>query len=78
MSQILYVLVVLQGTTLSFSPGYTTAAECMQQYTGPHVSCFPSGIDECGSLRDSILRRSHRRDASQQKRHALSVPKSDL
>src|SRR3984885_16263491 len=36
----LYALVVLQGTTLSFSPGYTTAAECQQQYKGPHVACF--------------------------------------
>ena len=40
MSQILYALVVLQGTSLSFSPGYTTAAECMQQYKGPNVACF--------------------------------------
>jgi hypothetical protein len=40
MSQILYALVVLQGTTLSFSPGYTTAAECLVQYYGPNVSCF--------------------------------------
>jgi hypothetical protein len=40
MSATLYVLVVLQGTTLSFSPGYTTAAECMQQYKGPNVACF--------------------------------------
>jgi hypothetical protein len=35
MSQILYALVVLQGTGLSFSPGYTSAAECLQQYKGP-------------------------------------------
>ena len=28
MSATLYALVVLQGTTLTFSPGYTTAAEC--------------------------------------------------
>jgi hypothetical protein len=40
MSATLYALVVLQGTTLSFSPGYTTAAECQQQYKGPHVACF--------------------------------------
>jgi hypothetical protein len=40
MSQILYALVVLQGTTLNFSPGYTTAAECLQQYKGPNVACF--------------------------------------
>ena len=40
MSQILYALVVLQGTTLSFSPGYTTATECLQQYKGPNVACF--------------------------------------
>ena len=37
----LIALVVQQGTTLTFSPGYTTAAECMQQYKGPYVSCFP-------------------------------------
>ena len=40
MSQILYALVVLQGTSLTFSPGYTTAAECLQQYKGPNVACF--------------------------------------
>jgi hypothetical protein len=40
MSQILYALVVLQGATLSFSPGYPSAAECLQQYKGPFVSCF--------------------------------------
>jgi hypothetical protein len=37
----LFVLVVLQGANgLTFSPGYTTAAECMQQYKGPNVACF--------------------------------------
>ena len=41
MSATLYALVVLQGTTLTFSPGYTTAAECLQQYKGPYVSGFP-------------------------------------
>jgi hypothetical protein len=40
MSVTLYVLVVLQGASLTFSPGYTTAAECMQQYKGPNVACF--------------------------------------
>ena len=41
MSATLYVLVVLQGANgLTFSPGYTTAAECVQQYKGPYVSCF--------------------------------------
>ena len=40
MSATLYVLVVLQGASLTFSPGYTTAAECMQQYKGPNVACF--------------------------------------
>jgi len=40
MSTTLFVLVVMQGTTLNFSPGYTTATECMQQYKGPHVACF--------------------------------------
>jgi hypothetical protein len=36
MSTTLFVLVVLQGG-LTFSPGYTTAAECVQQYKGPNV-----------------------------------------
>src|SRR3984957_16733434 len=40
MSATLYALVVLQGTGLSFSPGYTSAAEGLQQYKGPYVSCF--------------------------------------
>ena len=40
MSATLFVLVVLQGTGLTFSPGYTTAVECMQQYKGPNVACF--------------------------------------
>src|SRR5580658_2393446 len=40
MSQVLYALVVLQGTTLNLSPGYTSVAECTQQYKGPYVSCF--------------------------------------
>jgi hypothetical protein len=40
MSTTLYALVVLQGTTLNFSPGYTTTAECLQQYRGPYVACF--------------------------------------
>jgi hypothetical protein len=40
MSATLYALVVLQGTSLTFSPGYTTAAECLQQYKGPYVACF--------------------------------------
>jgi hypothetical protein len=38
MSTTLFVLVVLQGANgLTFSPGYTTAAECMQHYKGPYV-----------------------------------------
>ena len=40
MAQVLYALVVLQGTTLNLSPGYTSVAECTQQYKGPYVSCF--------------------------------------
>ena len=40
MSATFYALVVLQGTGLSFSPGYTSAAECLQQYKGPNVACF--------------------------------------
>ena len=40
-STILHVLVVLQGANgLNFSPGYTTATECLQQYKGPNVACF--------------------------------------
>ena len=40
-STILHVLVVLQGANgLTFSPGYTTATECLQQYKGPNVACF--------------------------------------
>ena len=34
MSATLYALVILQGTTLTFEPGYPTAAECTQQYKG--------------------------------------------
>ena len=48
MSVALYVLVVLQGANgLTFSPGYTTAAECLQHYKGPNVACFnydPEGV----------------------------------
>ena len=41
MSQVLYALVILQGSSgLTFSPGYATAAECMQKYKGPNVACF--------------------------------------
>ena len=40
MSATLYALVILQGTTLTFEPGYPTAAECTQQYKGGYVSCF--------------------------------------
>jgi hypothetical protein len=40
MSTTLFVLVVLQGATLNLSPGYTSVAECTQQYKGPYVSCF--------------------------------------
>jgi len=40
MSVTLYVLVVLQGTTLTFSPGYTSKEECLAQYKGSHVGCF--------------------------------------
>jgi hypothetical protein len=37
MSTTLFVRVVLQGANgLTFSPGYTTAAECLQQYKGPN------------------------------------------
>jgi hypothetical protein len=40
MSVTLYVLVVLQGTTLTFSPGYTSKEECLAQYKGPYIGCF--------------------------------------
>jgi hypothetical protein len=40
MSATLYALVVLQGSSLTFAPGYTSAAECLQQYKGPNVACF--------------------------------------
>ena len=40
MSSTLFAFVILQGTSLTFSPGYTTAAECLQQYKGPNVACF--------------------------------------
>ena len=30
MSSTLFALIILQGTSLTFSPGYTTAAECLQ------------------------------------------------
>jgi hypothetical protein len=40
MSATLFAIVLLQGTSLSFSPGYTSAKECLQQYKGPFVSCF--------------------------------------
>ena len=44
MSATLYALVVLQGTSLTFSPGYTTAAECMQQYRGPNVVAYDPNL----------------------------------
>jgi hypothetical protein len=40
MSTTLYVLVVLQGTTLTFSPGYVSKEECLAQYKGPYIGCF--------------------------------------
>ena len=54
MSATLYVLVVLQGANgLTFSPGYTTAAECLQQYKGPNVACF--AYDARPQHLDSVL-----------------------
>ena len=35
MSASLYALVMLQGTTLSFSPGYASPTECYSVYKGP-------------------------------------------
>jgi hypothetical protein len=40
MSATLYALVMLHGTTLSFSPGYASPTECYSVYKGPFVSCF--------------------------------------
>jgi hypothetical protein len=40
MSATLYALVVLQGTTLVFSPGYASPTECYAVYKGPFISCF--------------------------------------
>jgi hypothetical protein len=39
-SATLYALVMLQGTTLSFSPGYASPTECYSVYKGPFVSCL--------------------------------------
>ena len=40
MSSTLFALVVLQGTSLTFSHVYTSATVCLQQYKGPFVACF--------------------------------------
>jgi hypothetical protein len=45
MSATLYALVMLQGTTLSFSPGYASPTECYSVYKGPFVSCFTYNPD---------------------------------
>jgi hypothetical protein len=54
MSATLFALVVLQGSTLTFSPGYTSAQECQAVYQGPHVTCYaydPSGTTWTGFFR---------------------------
>jgi hypothetical protein len=46
MSATLFALVVLQGSSLTFSPGYQSAQECQAVYQGPNVTCYaydPSG-----------------------------------
>ena len=56
MSATLFALVVLQGSTLTFSPGYTSAQECQAVYQGPHVTCYaydPSGTTWTGFFRMS-------------------------
>jgi hypothetical protein len=48
MSQVLYALVILQGSSgLAFEPGYTSKEQCLSVYRGPSVSCFeydPNGV----------------------------------
>ena len=47
MSTTLFALVILQGTTFTFAPGYTSAAACREPYRGPNVICFeydPAGV----------------------------------
>ena len=41
MSATLYALVILQGTSLQFNPGFTSLQECASQYIGPRQLCFP-------------------------------------
>jgi hypothetical protein len=46
MSATLFALVVLHGSSLTFSPGYQSAQECQAVYQGPNVTCYaydPSG-----------------------------------
>jgi hypothetical protein len=62
MSVTLYVLVVLQGNTLTFSPGFVSVQECVAQYKGPNVACFnydPGGASWSAFFRlaDGSLRR---------------------
>jgi hypothetical protein len=54
MSATLFALVVLQGTSLTFSPGYQSAQECQAVYQGPNVTCYaydPSGTTWTGFFR---------------------------
>jgi hypothetical protein len=47
MSANLWMLIVLQGSTLTFSPGYATLKECQAVYQGPNVICSeydPNGL----------------------------------
>ena len=43
----LFALVIVQGPAITIEPGYTSLAECTQQYRGTHVGCYaydPSGV----------------------------------
>jgi hypothetical protein len=47
MSANLWMLIILQGSTLTFSPGYHSVSECQAAYQGPNVICSeydPQGI----------------------------------
>jgi hypothetical protein len=41
MSQILYALVVLQGTSFTVDPGHTSKSECEAVFKGAHTLCYP-------------------------------------
>ena len=84
MSTTLFVLVVLQGANgLTFSPGYTTAAECVQQYKGPNVACFnydPEGTSWTAffKLPDGAFRVVRRIPNESECRRYIDAFKSDI